>query len=410
MIQILTTLAIALYSPPLTALSLNGTSTEGTLVSLSAEVLTLQTAKGLRKLPLAELAKISFTAPEAAAPAPTTWVELVDGTHLAATAYMATGSEAEVRLADGSELRLPLDSVRGVRFRKLAAAQQAEWDHFLLTPARADRLAIRKPQGIDYLEGVLGNVDHQVVDFELDGEVIPVKRAKIEGVLYAGRSGQERPPAVLELLTHAGSRIPAAEWTATATDLEVRIPAGLRLKWSYDQLQEVDFSTAKIIYLSDLQPVSVQWTPYLPAGGLGDLLERFYRPKTDQPLVRHRNEGESGHLEIANGDGAAAGIESYDRGISLHSRTQVVYEVPRGARRLIARAGIDPSTRFVGHVRLVLLADGRELFAEDISGRGGPRDVSINLQGVRRLELLVDYGENQDVGDHLNFCNARILK
>ena len=61
-------------------------------------------------------------------------------------------------------------------------------------------------------------------------------------------------------------------------------------------------------------------------------------------------------------------------------------------------------------MRLAILGDGDELFATEVSGRDGPRDISVDLTGVRLLELFVDYGENQDVGDHLNLCNARIVK
>jgi hypothetical protein len=115
-------------------------------------------------------------------------------------------------------------------------------------------------------------------------------------------------------------------------------------------------------------------------------------------------------LRIASGSGAAASIESYDRGISLHSRTRIAYDLPVGVRYFRARAGIDAANRQSGHVRLVIYGDREQLFATEVSGRDGPRDISVDLTGVRLLELFVDYGENQDVGDHLNLCNARLIK
>jgi hypothetical protein len=33
------------------------------------------------------------------------------------------------------------------------------------------------------------------------------------------------------------------------------------------------------------------------------------------------------------------------------------------------------------------------------------------MRGVRRLTILVDFGEDgSDLGDHLNLCNARLTK
>jgi len=29
---------------------------------------------------------------------------------------------------------------------------------------------------------------------------------------------------------------------------------------------------------------------------------------------------------------------------------------------------------------------------------------------VNRLELFIDYGKNRDEGDHVDFCEARIIK
>jgi hypothetical protein len=50
------------------------------------------------------------------------------------------------------------------------------------------------------------------------------------------------------------------------------------------------------------------------------------------------------------------------------------------------------------------------LFDEAIRGADEPRQLDISLAGVRRLQILVDYGEDLDVGDHLNLCEARIVK
>jgi hypothetical protein len=36
--------------------------------------------------------------------------------------------------------------------------------------------------------------------------------------------------------------------------------------------------------------------------------------------------------------------------------------------------------------------------------------VDLDLQGVRRLAVLADFGQEMDVADHLDLCEARILK
>ncbi|MDE0939801.1 MAG: NPCBM/NEW2 domain-containing protein, partial [Pirellulales bacterium] len=103
-------------------------------------------------------------------------------------------------------------------------------------------------------------------------------------------------------------------------------------------------------------------------------------------------------------------IESYTHGLSLQSKSRLIYDLPPESRRFEARAGIDAGSVQIGDVHFEIRGDGRSLYAEDISGRTGPRDVSVVVAGVKKLELIVDYGKNQDTGDRLNLCNARIIK
>ncbi len=73
-------------------------------------------------------------------------------------------------------------------------------------------------------------------------------------------------------------------------------------------------------------------------------------------------------------------------------------------------AGIDSRLRGCGHVLLVIRGDDRDLLRQTISGQQPPVPLDVNIEGVRRLEILVDFGETLDVADHLNLCNARIIK
>lgn len=404
-------LIFAAVAPMLSVQSMDGVVAHGSLVSIQDGTLVLQTEEGLQEVPLSELQKIDFSADEKAPTEPATaWLQLVDGSRLATASYETSGDDARIRFTNGDELDLPLRTVHTVRFGKQNHAQAAAWDRIRLEGDRTDRIAIRKQDKIDYLKGIIHNVDQQVVEFELDGEVIPVGIGKLAGIIYGHRKGSAQRPAVMQLLAVDGSLLEVAEFSAGPKEMRVQTPSGISVQYRYDQIKKLDFSSEKIVYLSQLEPVSVEWIPYIEVQGLENLLDRFYRPKKDRTLSLRRALYDNGQLRIANGSGAAASIESYDRGISLHSRTRLAYDLPKGVRHFHARAGIDAANRQSGHVRLVIYGDHEQLFATEVSGRDGPRDISVDLTGVRLLELLVDYGENQDVGDHLNLCNARLIK
>jgi hypothetical protein len=96
--------------------------------------------------------------------------------------------------------------------------------------------------------------------------------------------------------------------------------------------------------------------------------------------------------------------------LSIHSRSVLVFRWKEAYRKLTADVGIDSRVHGRGNVVLVITGDGKELFRQTIAGTDPPLPLDLNIEGVRRLEILVDFGETLDVADHLNFCNARVVK
>ena len=78
--------------------------------------------------------------------------------------------------------------------------------------------------------------------------------------------------------------------------------------------------------------------------------------------------------------------------------------------RFIATAGIDPATAGQGHVTLEIRGDDRVLWEGAIDGREPPVEIDVELGTARRLQLIVDYGENLDYGDRLHLVEARFTK
>jgi hypothetical protein len=121
----------------------------------------------------------------------------------------------------------------------------------------------------------------------------------------------------------------------------------------------------------------------------------FYAPRMDQNLS-------SKPLQLDK--------TRYPKGVSLHSRTELVYRLPGRFSRFKAIAGIDDEVAPNGHVRLVIRGDDQVLFDGPIAGGDKPKSLDLDIGGVKRLTILVDFGEKLDVGDHLDLCLARISK
>ena len=52
----------------------------------------------------------------------------------------------------------------------------------------------------------------------------------------------------------------------------------------------------------------------------------------------------------------------------------------------------------------------RSMLDTAVAGNDPPKPIDVDVAGVRRLTILVDFGDSVNVGDQLLLCNARISK
>jgi hypothetical protein len=264
----------------------------------------------------------------------------------------------------------------------------------------------RGATAMDYLSGVLGDVTAEQADFEWDGDRVPVKLSKIAAMVFYHAKPANLPEALCKASLVDGSLVVARQASLDGKQLKLRTAAGIELRVPVDQLARIDFSTGKITYLSDMKSTSVRWIP------------RVAIPKEATTIVNHglprNNVSFSGSpLSLLWHDDplpARRDVRTYSRGVAMRSRTEVAYLIPQGMARFIATAGIDPATAGQGHVTLAIRGDDRVLWEGTIDGREPPVEIDVELGTARRLQLVVDYGENLDYGDRLHLVEARFTK
>lgn len=399
MLHLLTAAALVAEPARYEVRALDGQSAAGQLRELNAEELVLETDTGRMTLPVGKLAAV---ARQPAAPTSTAkvdlWVELVDGTSLAAAEYTVSGGKASVRTIQGATQEIPTPLVRCVRFgppESYDAKLTRQWSDIIETKAAGDLLVVRKNDALDYLEGVLRDVDADTCQFELDDEVIPVKRAKIAGLVYAHPRAVELPEALGKLVTADGSRLELRTIALADGRLTVTTPAGTSHELPLDDVARFDFSSGKIAYLSDLEPESVEFTPLFGFETPPPGLLAFYAYRRDVGF-------EQNPLRL---DG-----KQYKKGLALASRTELVYKLPGKFRLFRATMGIDDSVRETGRVRVEILGDDKRLWQGNVLGSEPAQALELDIAGVKRLAIVVDYGENLDVGDRLVLGDAQVTK
>jgi hypothetical protein len=296
-------------------------------------------------------------------------------------------------LAGGKESRVPLTALSVVW---LAAPDNTDYPdrlrHLLAKAARArDHVLLRNG---DVLEGVLSDLTAKKVAVEVDKKPVEVAADAVAAVaLGTDIVNALKPKGVYGrvALFGDGTRLSLASAACDGRTLEGKTVFGSTLRVPLDRVAALDVLNGPAVYLSDLKPAKVEFTPFFDGGPT-------YPPVAD-------GSAEGGDLRL--------GGSTYDKGIGLHNGGRVTYHLGGAYRRFEALVGLDDETGRLGSARVRVLADGKPL---DLGGdraltaQAGPLPVSVSVAGVKELTLEVDFAANANVQGQVDWCAARLVK
>ena len=115
-----------------------------------------------------------------------------------------------------------------MRAPRPATASRAAWQELEAKKPAGDVLLVSKRAGeaVDYLTGVLGDVSDSEAQFDWDGEMVRIKRAKIVALGYYHDNAATLADPVCKLTLSDGSRVPARDVALVEDKLRVTTPAG----------------------------------------------------------------------------------------------------------------------------------------------------------------------------------------
>jgi len=389
-------LAAAAGLPQVEVLTLQGQKHRGAFQELSADSIAVTDTAGKKTgVDLKELMHVTFAKPSPlkADLAKLHVVVLVDGSELVCSEVTTTGTAANVDSPLFGKLRIPIKAVESIRFAPQKPQLTAKWNELRAKDRLKDSLAVGKTNSIDHVGVVIDRVTEKDVHFAFDGRANNLPRSRFFGIVFARDKPTDRKPVCeVRLAGGAGSlRVSRLRWNGS--DLTGRLLAGVDVKIPAENVSLLDFSLDKVKYLSDMEPRDVEFTP-------------FFDDKDNRALFRYRRNKtyQSRKLQL--------GKTVYDRGLWIHSRTELSYRLGGDYRRFRAVVGIDyeMAKDGKGSVYLVISGDGKPLFEGHVRGTESPRELDLDVSGVRELTILVDYGENNSVADHLDLCEARVIK
>ena len=266
-------------------------------------------------------------------------------------------------------------------------ATRCEIERTASASLRQDTVFVRKEGEWVKVEGVLRSLDERrVVLYWQDSErEIPLTLAA--AIALAGTRPVSTPRETLAAVYgRDGSRLVGAlrSWTADAVALDSPSLGGVTAP--LDGVAVLDLVWGRSVFVSDLEPLTVN-----EAGYYGTKFPWCRNMSVSGgPLTLHRR--------------------IFDRGLGVHSRSSLTYRLNKNFALVTGVIGLNDGASALGHVEFIVRGDSKELFRAAMAAGDAPKPLRVSVSAVEKLELFVDFGRNEDTGDHADWAELRLVK
>jgi hypothetical protein len=246
-----------------------------------------------------------------------------------------------------------------------------------------------KDNDVVAVRGVALGMEGGALKFRFNEEERKVPLARLVGVVLA-HPDQDPAKAQFEQqisFANADQALSGTVKSIDAGEVEWVTKWGQSIRNPLGKITKITCKNGKLAYLSDMKPSNVEQTPFF---------DRVYAYKNDKSL-------DGKPIQLQDG--------SYPRGIAVHSRCRLTFDVGGRYDEFRSKVGFQQPEGKIGDCIVRVTGDGKTLF-ENLSAKGEDKvfEVKVPLAGIQKLTLEVDYGRNQDVADRVVWANARILK
>ena len=397
-------------------------------VFLEFETLTPETVVDLKRI-------VPLTVPESAFPATATVLELRDGSRIVAEDVRMTAPAVTFRSQNAS-MQIALDQVAAMRFG-VAREQEVQHPHpdwvrlAQLRQATGDRLVV---QSFDHHEGIVEEIDTEIVQFRMDGDLLPVRRDRVFGILFHLVRPERTfwPDAIAQLTETGGSLYFLSDFAVEGDHLTWQTPGGLAGTTPLAAIRELDLSQANSLDLTLVAPDvwirsptavwandNEQRSPIIQL--LSDLsrnrFEQFSSPEfsdfSDDNAPRSTSDTrrrEPPQHPIPPVPGTILDGQTYAHALAFPAKTVAEYRLTEPYTSFRAIAGIDDRFRPWGQVRLTICGDGRLLYDEIIPGDRPAVRLNLDITGIQTLTITADFPNGPIPGSRLLLANPQLIK
>lgn len=254
----------------------------------------------------------------------------------------------------------------------------------------------------DVLRGFIRAIDADgiAIDTGIGPTAAPFRLVVAARLAHGVPTATPQPYAIVILRDGARLTATGLEWADEGVEAKLR--TGIRVRIDADRIVAVDVIGGRWEWLSD--PLAQNALERLGRTGGCQLVSYEQSPMLGPgwEYLAGRN--------VLSGPILVAG-EPYERGIGVHSRSNLIFELNGEYREFVTSFGMDDDSGPLADVTVVVLVDGQRRFEKAHVRHGslfGPVRVDVSHAG--RIELIVEYGDNGDMQDRFDWVEPGLIR
>ncbi|HZN37563.1 MAG TPA: NPCBM/NEW2 domain-containing protein [Planctomycetota bacterium] len=276
------------------------------------------------------------------------------------------------------------------RIAVLAAAGVARPTLLELPEGVGEALYLRAQVGYDLVAGTLHQFGEQGVKFQPAAGAARWYAATEFVALRIADAAPRSGPAPVQLLTRTGDRLGITVRKLTTKVVQCELEGGAVVDLRLSDLACLSFAGVGT-FLSDLKPSEVA-----ESGFEGDVVYPWQRD------------------HAALGGPLLAGGRAHGKGLGVHSRSRLSFQVPEGCERFWTRVGLDDSAaelRVQANADVRVLVNGKLVFERlGLAAGRAPQDTgALPVKPGDTLTLEADFGHGRELGDRIDWLSPVFL-
>ena len=282
------------------------------------------------------------------------------------------------------EVSVPIDAMRSVRF--VGGKPDSTFVQARGEKRDEDRVFVKLGGGLEPIDGLVEAIDEFKVVIDPGGGLRNISREKVYGIVFAmvGRAPDHSGEGQITLAD--GSTVWGKVTSLSDGQLELSAVGGTKVSVPWAKVNKMRVRSSRMVFLSDLEPLESRHQPLVT-------LERPHQVDAS----------------VAGNPLTLAGRQ-FEKGLGVASRSTLVFGNESNFGLFAATIGIDDKTEGRGYCLFAVEGDGREKLRQRMTGKDTPKKITVELDGGEKVALIVEAGEDLDLSDHANWCDARFVK